>query len=63
MVSTVSHDEQKISANVYVLDLMYSPFAKITYTPSSPYLFGAIAQSYLSFCLLGCSPHMAPNKT
>ena len=26
-------------------------------------LFGAISQSYLRCCLLGCSPHFAPNKT
>ena len=25
--------------------------------------FGAVSQSYLRSCLLGCSPHFSPNKT
>ena len=27
------------------------------------YLFGAVSQRYLKYCLLGYSPHFAPNKT
>ena len=33
------------------------------YTDPLPYLFGAVSQTYLRWCLLGCSPHLAPNKT
>ena len=29
----------------------------------SPYLFGAVSQSYLKCSLPGCSPHFASNKT
>ena len=30
---------------------------------SSPDLSEAVSQNYLRCCLLGCSPHSAPNKT
>ena len=43
----------------YVLDCMYSPFAKITYILSFPrYLFGAVSQNYLRCWLPGCSLHV-----
>ena len=29
----------------------------------SDFLFGAVSQSYLRCCLLGCGPHFTPNKT
>ena len=34
-----------------------------TYTDLLPCLFGAVSQSYQWCCLLGCSPHFAPDKT
>ena len=39
-------------------DYMYCPFTKITYIPLC--VFGTASQSYLMRCLLGCSPHFAP---
>ena len=33
----------------------------ITWLP--PCFLGAVSQSYLKHCLLGCSPHFAPDKT
>ena len=33
------------------------------YPGFSPRLLGAVSQSYLKRCLLGCSPHLAPDKT
>ena len=37
---------------------MYCPFTKITYIPLC--VFGTGSQRYLRCCLLGCSPHFAP---
>ena len=37
---------------------MYCPFTKITHIPLC--VFGTGSQSYLRCCLLGCSPHFAP---
>ena len=43
--------------------------ARILLSPKShiywlyPYFFEAVSQSYLRYCLLGYSPHCAPNKT
>ena len=49
----------------YALDSMYSPFTKITakLTSPSPHLSEAVSQNSLRCCLLGDSPHFAPNKT
>ena len=33
------------------------------YTNLPSWVFGAVSQSCLRCCLLGCSPHFAPNKT
>ena len=32
------------------------------YTDLTPYFFGAVSQNYLTFCLLGCSAHLAQIK-
>ena len=69
MVMTVPYDRQKLhkaSRNLlekYVLDCTYSPFTKITYILAFPLPFGEVSQSYLRWCLQGCSPHFALNKT
>ena len=48
----------------YVPGCMLSPFPQITCILTfPPCLFGAVSQSYLKCCLLGCSPHFTPNKT
>ena len=57
------HDLQQPSVKKCVLDCLYSPFTKITYILTFPYLFGAVSQSYLRCYLLGYSPYFAPNKT
>ena len=45
-------------------DFLYSPFTEITYVLAfSLASFAAVSQSYLRCCLLGCSPHFAPNET
>ena len=35
----------------------------LIYTDLTPCLIRAVSQSYLKSCLLGCSPHFAPNET
>ena len=56
------HKTSKNLLEEYVLDCMYSPVTKITYILTfPPCLFGSVFQSYLRCCLLGCSPHFAPD--
>ena len=59
------HETNRNLLEKYVLVCIYSPFTIITHilTFLLPCLFGAVSQSYLRCCLLGCSPHFAPNKT
>ena len=69
LVTSRSFMRSEIFYKKYVIDCMYppppNPFTKITYilsyTHPPPNLFGAVSQSYLWGCLLGCSPHIAPN--
>ena len=69
MVITVSHDQQKLHetsrnflkykfAWLCVLSLLQNHI----YTLLPPYIFGTVSQNYLRFCLLDCSPHIAPKK-
>ena len=51
--------KKKICAWLHVFPLHQNHL----YTDLHLYLFGAVSQSYLSFCLLDCSPHFAPNKS
>ena len=47
-----------------VLDCTYPPSLKSYIALTFPlFHFGTVFQSYLKCCLLGCSPHFAPNKT
>ena len=41
---------------IYIYIYMY------VYTDLTPYFFGAVSQNYLTFCLLGCSAHLAQIK-
>ena len=50
----------------HVFDCMYSPFIKITYTlppPPAPVSLEQFLRAIWNCCLLGRSPHFAPNKT
>ena len=47
-----------------VLDCTYPSSLKSYIALTFPlFRFGTVFQSYLKCCLLGCSPHFAPNKT
>ena len=44
--------------------LHWAPPSLKSYILTFPdFLFGAVSQSYLRCCLLGCGPHFTPNKT
>ena len=46
--------------NMYLIAcILPSPKSHILTSP--PCLFGSVSQSYLRWCLLGCSPHFAPD--
>ena len=52
-----------INDNLFMF-LDHLPFViKLLYSLASPCLLGAVSQSYLKCCLLGCDPHFAPSKT
>ena len=61
MVTSDPYDSQKsfVKWALHSIELP-SPKPYILTFPHCP--FGAVSESYLRCCLLGCSPHFAPNK-
>ena len=70
MVTTVPHDCQSF---IRLAEIFQKNKCLIVYIPPPPKshrywpfphcLFGAASQSYLKWCLPGCSPQFAPNET
>ena len=63
MVTSVLVSSKKPLVKSKDVIALNSPFTKMLYLTFPDCLFGAVAQSYLTCYLPGCSPHFATNKT